>query len=309
MNVYLYKNEQPLGPFTTEQLRAKADAGELIRSDPAWVEGWAGWQTVAEVPGFAAPESVVYVQKDGAQRGPFTLEQVKRKFAGGEFEPTALAWMEGWKEWQTPAALPGVLAFVATSLPPDRPQPSAVRPAGAARDGTVDPFYFHIPAWRFALLGICSFNLFVDYWFYRNWRFLNDRDWLHVWPLWRTILWPFFTWRLLKRISFDEETERHATATFSVPVITVGLIATAFCEGQIGRTRDGSMLLIWAAAALTRTLWLLPVQLHINRANRARPAPPQYDRWTVVQILLLLVGLLMWIGLLAILLGAEEPAV
>jgi membrane protease subunit (stomatin/prohibitin family) len=45
---------QPAGPFPLDQLRAKAQAGELTRATLVWTEGMASWQAAGEVPGVAA---------------------------------------------------------------------------------------------------------------------------------------------------------------------------------------------------------------------------------------------------------------
>lgn len=52
------RNGQQTGPFSVEQLKAMADAGELQPTDLVWQEGMAGWEPAGTLPGvFAAASS------------------------------------------------------------------------------------------------------------------------------------------------------------------------------------------------------------------------------------------------------------
>ena len=44
MNVYIYKDNQQLGPFNEEQIQEKLSSGDFSKQDFCWQEGWAEWR-------------------------------------------------------------------------------------------------------------------------------------------------------------------------------------------------------------------------------------------------------------------------
>jgi len=50
--VYVYKNEQQMGPYTVDQLRAFVENGDFAENDRACFDG-KNWVTIGQVPGFA----------------------------------------------------------------------------------------------------------------------------------------------------------------------------------------------------------------------------------------------------------------
>ena len=46
MQYYIHENGQQLGPFTTEELKARGITGET----PIWREGMAQWKKAKEIP-------------------------------------------------------------------------------------------------------------------------------------------------------------------------------------------------------------------------------------------------------------------
>jgi hypothetical protein len=63
-----------------------------------------------------------YVGKNGQQTGPFTLDQLKAKFASGEILPTDLVWLEGTADWKPASTFPELSA--------PAPAPAASTPLG-----------------------------------------------------------------------------------------------------------------------------------------------------------------------------------
>ena len=57
MNIYTHKDGQQHGPFSLDDVNSKALAGEFAPSDPAWIEGWSEWRSLADVPGFVQQAS------------------------------------------------------------------------------------------------------------------------------------------------------------------------------------------------------------------------------------------------------------
>jgi hypothetical protein len=63
MNIYVAKNQEKQGPYTSDEVRAKVATGEFTGSDLAWHEGVTDWQPLAQLlpaapfpaPSLAAP--------------------------------------------------------------------------------------------------------------------------------------------------------------------------------------------------------------------------------------------------------------
>jgi len=67
----------------------------------------------------------IYVSKDGAQAGPFPIEEVEKMVAAGEYSAKDSGWHEGLNDW---VPLLHILQFQKSSTPPPF-QPSATIPA------------------------------------------------------------------------------------------------------------------------------------------------------------------------------------
>lgn len=60
----------------------------------------------------------IYVSKDGAQAGPFAMEEVERMVAAGQYSFTDAGWHQGLKEW---VPLSNILPSSQSSTPPPPP--------------------------------------------------------------------------------------------------------------------------------------------------------------------------------------------
>jgi len=64
------------------------------------------------------------------------------------------------------------------------------------------PLYSNVqPVWRFGVLCLATFGFYELYWFYKNWKWLKEKQGLKVRPFWRTFFAPLFSDPLFKRIS------------------------------------------------------------------------------------------------------------
>jgi len=57
MEIYIHKDGQQYGPFSLDEINSKVRSGGFSSSDPAWIEGWSDWQTLAAIPGFITKPS------------------------------------------------------------------------------------------------------------------------------------------------------------------------------------------------------------------------------------------------------------
>jgi rubredoxin len=67
--IFLFRNGQQEGPYSQEQIRAQIKGGVLSMADPAWIETWNDWKTVADIPDLLIVSSTA----------PLNVEPVKKK--------------------------------------------------------------------------------------------------------------------------------------------------------------------------------------------------------------------------------------
>ena len=79
MNYYLYLNEQQVGPYTEEQIRALVATGTAAQTDLCWHEGITDWQLLNSVLSFQQPPSPVVPPASPTpetKKCPFCAEQI-----------------------------------------------------------------------------------------------------------------------------------------------------------------------------------------------------------------------------------------
>jgi hypothetical protein len=89
--------------------------------------------------------AMYYVGKNGQQTGPFTLDQVKAKYATGEILPTDLMWKEGTADWKAASTFSELAAPAPAPAPAATPSPSFGGPASTPVSTTVLPPSASIP--------------------------------------------------------------------------------------------------------------------------------------------------------------------
>lgn len=211
-------------------------------------------------------EIQIYVVKDGQKSGPFTDEQIKLMLDRSEVSLSTLAWADGHQKWEPLHIILGI-----------RPPESAVRiNGGSSASGTnPTPAYFYISTPRLICMTVFSLGIFANYWVYKNWRFIKERDGLDIMPFWRGWFIIFNFYPLLKYIKEDPKVSHPEKPGYSCGWLTFGLFAFT-CLGN---------LLI---PAMLSFLFILPAHNYISRINRAADTPVNYSPWSFGQILCLL---------------------
>lgn len=80
---------------------------------------------------------MIYIARDGAQQGPFSIEQINAMLASGQLRPADHAWWEGCTEWVPLQKAPGVALPAAAAAVPAPAVPASVYapPRGAIAPG------------------------------------------------------------------------------------------------------------------------------------------------------------------------------
>jgi len=258
MNVYVHKNGTRIGPLELNEINARVAQNELEGTDRAWISGWAGWQTLAQVPGFVPRE----------EPPPFVPEPPP-------FVP------------EPPAPPAAVLQECA--------EPILAEPLA---EGPTEPLFFYIPTSRLLVMSLVSLGFYQTLWSYRNWRFLRVRCGSNVSPFWRAFFSVLFMYWLLKAIKQVPEANARCKATFSPGGLAIGyILLNVFGNGMFRSVTPGMAWLPYAVI-ISSVFCLLPVQDFIKQINESLPIRPSYHPWSWGQVLLLILGASYWILIL-----------
>ena len=218
----------------------------------------------------------IYILKDRAAQGPYSVEQLVSMNQNGQCMLDTLAWHEGMTEWKPIHTIADVVDAIVPRLPAKTSTPLEAAPikspseqvvkcsyCGAEYtkgtlacplDGTrlsAEPLnassaanasFLYIPMSRLITMCIISFGWYDCYWVYRNWRFLKERDNLTIRPFWRGISGLFYFYPLLLAIKSDSRTRTAHEAAFSPQLLAAGAIATVttaiVCSVYAGATAE-----------------------------------------------------------------------
>jgi len=211
----------------------------------------------------------IHVSRDGQNFGPYSLEQARHYVQSGQILPTDWAWYEGAQDWAPVSNIPEL----GVSLPIPPPIPLPIRPQLAP-----EPAYHHVSLLKFIIYSICSLGFYDIYWFYKNWRYVRDRDGSGIRPFWRAIFSPIWCFHLAKDVA-GTHGNANAALIGLVPIAYLAILVT----NRLPEPYD------WIALAAFVPL-IYPVIL-INQINRQRGARgPFYARVRVHHVLLCLLG-------------------
>ncbi len=175
------------------------------------------------------------------------------------------------------------------------PQAVAVPPPGPAAPSGMLPF-FPVATHKLIVLSVCSLGIYELYWAYQNWVRIRARTGEKMLPFWRAVFAPLWGFTLFRRI-------RQTAVAAGVPVgWSAGLVGALYLVLNMAwRLPDP-----WAWVLSQGTvLALLPVQLTAQRVNATQAAAstePPNDRYTPVNILVILFGgLLLLLGVIDVL--------
>jgi Double zinc ribbon len=152
----------------------------------------------------------------------------------------------------------------------DFPKPGLVAPQASpsTEQGIATPLdessrapspLFAVSLLKLAVMSVCTFGIYELYWFYRNWRRIQERDRSDISPFWRAFFGLIFCYSLFKRVRKDGE-DRRLTSPPSMGLLAVFYILTTICW-RLPNPFDLISMLSF--------LFLLPVQSYVNRINSA----------------------------------------
>ncbi|HEX7028711.1 MAG TPA: energy transducer TonB, partial [Gammaproteobacteria bacterium] len=159
-----------------------------------------------------------------------------------------------------------------------------------------DTLYYPVSPPKFIAMWMLTGGLYGLYWFYKNWRYVKQRDQSGIMPVARGIFLHFWYYPLYEELHGDS-VKRYGKAQLP-PLAVGGVLAAAFLVLYIAGNLAGYEL----AATLVAMLLVLPLVNYINHAGGNDSAAYKLNsRWRVRHyLLILLTG-----PLLVITLGSE----
>ncbi len=187
-----------------------------------------------------------------------------------------------------------MLSDGSTPANPYAPPKAEVEDLVAPADRGAEPYMLPCSPVKLFILSATTFNLFLIYWFWKNFRYEQGRN-PEIWPVLRTIFSGIFFYTLA-RSALDEAETRGILARYSPGLLTVLLWAAS-----IGTRVLPDIVAIVVVFVLA--LIVMPVQLTVNRINRhINPALERSERFRVWEIVIAVPGgLLLLLAIIAIL--------
>lgn len=233
----------------------------------------------------------------GAQKGPIPDERFVQMFQSGQLRADTLVWTEGLAEWTCATEIENLVP--AALIPP----PFARLPAQSSVPPQVTsagPMFLHIPVGRLVFMSIISWGLYEAYWMYKNWRYLKERDGLKILPFWRSFFFGiFYCYGMLKAIRNDPKSNAIEQASFSAGGLATGWIILVFLGFVLGKADDIGVNMLGMIISFPSFLFFAPVQNYINRVNAKLSPRPAYNPWSAGHIVCLVLGILIWVLVLA----------
>ena len=157
--------------------------------------------------------------------------------------------------------------------------------------------YFPVATHKFIVLSVCTFGMYDIYWFFQNWRRIQERTRGSLSPFWRAVFAPFWAFSLFRHIHDD------ARRAGVEPGWRAGLLGVLyFVLTALWRLPDP-----WWLVCMLAFLTILPVLRTTQRLNAGRQAREWRNTdYSIVNVLTIIVGgALFLMALIGTLLPAE----
>ena len=159
-----------------------------------------------------------------------------------------------------------------------------------------EPIYFPVSTTKLTLLSFATFDLYLLYWFYKNWSLERARTGETISPFWRTVFSPVFAYSLFQRMyEFGGNFTGNPLSLTAVRT-NQKIIAFEYSPGFLA----GLYIALTLAARLPGALWLVSmisfvpmvlVQRSVNRINASYvPGADTNSRLSLANILVLVFG-------------------
>jgi hypothetical protein len=174
---------------------------------------------------------------------------------------------------------------------PYAPPSAHVEDVDTTKDQDRHVAYFPVSPLKLVVLSVLTLNMYLIYWFYKNWVLIKARERSNILPVMRGIFILFYCYSCYRRMS-------EQGVSNGLPRLPAGALATVWIASTlVSSLPDPYWLLTLFSAPV-----MIPVQRHVNRLNAIlAPGHAPNDRFTAWNwvgiilggffVLLVLVGL------------------
>ncbi len=142
------------------------------------------------------------------------------------------------------------------------------------------PMYFPVSLTKFVVMHFCTLGLYQAYWFYENWRLIQEREQSEASPFWRTAFAFIYCYPLFEKI-------RSSAASLK---IDQSISVQALASGWILFSLLWMLPDPYGLVAFLSILFLLPVQQVANRINESlvsrHDRNEQFTAWNKVAVVI-----------------------
>jgi hypothetical protein len=161
-------------------------------------------------------------------------------------------------------------------------------------------------------MSIVTLGIYQEYWIFKNWEYLKNRDNLNIHPFWRGVFGIFFCHELLKAIHDDPSLNKNKSPEFNHSLLATGWVIIAVLQAflnygyKISNINTSPFYLIVAfVLVVIQTLFFIPVQRFINDANEKIVPTPYYYPWSIGHFVM--IGLVIAALLVGASIGMNTP--
>lgn len=149
----------------------------------------------------------------------------------------------------------------------------------SARDSK--PIYFPVSLIKFVVMHFCTVGMYQFYWFYKNWRLIQERDQSEASPFWRTVFTFIYCYALFEKVRSSAASLK-IDQSISVQVLAGGWILLS----MLWILPDPYWLINFSSI-----LFLIPVQQAVNRINESMvPGHDRNERFTAWNMVAIVIG-------------------
>lgn len=120
--------------------------------------------------------------------------------------------------------------------------------------------FFAVSVRKLVLMSLCTFGLYQVYWFYKNWRRVQERGEHNIMPVMRAIFGIFFCYAFFKRVRDYEHPNVSSASLPAGPLALVWIILQFSASWPKAPT-------ILSLLTTISVFCLVPVQVRINQIN------------------------------------------
>jgi len=139
------------------------------------------------------------------------------------------------------------------------------RQAQSLSNSDSQPLFFPVSILKLVVMSIVTLGIYEVYWFYKNWKLIQERTNTDIRPFWRGVFLVFYCHPFFKEVRKESAAHFSETETSPLLITVVYIIFKVACK-----LPEPFYLICYLCPFV-----LIPIQTEINRLNSS--AAPHHD--------------------------------